>query len=281
MEELESSSALTGQIVAVPESRQLDILEDLLVNRGAAVLRVPLVSILDAPDPEPILRWLDAFIDESWDYFVILTGEGLRRLRGAAQRHDREEAFISALQRTRTICRGPKPGRALKEIDLKPDLLGKAPTTPGVIEALDELDLKDKKVAVQLYGEEPNLLLIDYLRARGAIVSAVAPYVYAPNTHEEKVVELIHALARGEVSMMTFTSQPQFTRLLDVARANAIEEVLFSGLARVTVAAVGPVVGDQLKAAGVKVAVMPESLFFMKPMVTELVRLIKAKELNT
>lgn len=275
MEELESSSALAGEIVAVPESRQLDILEELLVNRGAAVVRVPLVAILDAPDPVPIIGWLDAFIHEPSDYFVILTGEGLRRLRGVAQRHDREEAFIAALQRTCTICRGPKPGRALKEIDLKPDLLGKAPTTSGVIEALDELDIDGKRVAVQLYGEEPNLLLIDYLRGRGAIVSAVAPYVYASHIHEDKVVELIHTLARGEISMMTFTSQPQFTRLLEVARKHDIEEVLFSGLARVAVAAVGPVVGDQLTAAGVKVAVMPESLFFMKPMVTELVRLAR------
>lgn len=277
MEITESATALAGETVAVPESRQLDILEDLLVRRGAHVLRVPLVAILDAPDPIPVLQWLDNFIAKPADYLVVLTGEGLRRLRALAQRHGREEAFIASLRRTCTVCRGPKPGRALKEMDLKPDLLGKAPTTPGVIEALDEIALAGKRVAVQLYGEEPNLLLIDYLRGRGAEVSAVAPYVYAPDTHEDKVVALIHALARGDVTMMTFTSQPQFTRLLDVARRHGLEDLLLAGLSRVAVAAVGPVVGDQLEAAGVRVAVMPESQFFMKPMVTELVRLVRAR----
>ena len=264
-------------MVAVPESRQLDILEDLLVRRGARVLRVPLVAILDAPDPAPILRWIDAFIAAPAEYLVVLTGEGLRRLRSLAQRHGREEAFIAALQRTTTVCRGPKPGRALKEMDIKPDLLGKAPTTPGVIEALEELELAGRHVAVQLYGEEPNLLLMDYLRGRGAIVSSVAPYVYAPHTHEEKVVELLHSLVRGDVTMMTFTSQPQYTRLVEVARSHGIEDVLQAGLARVAVAAVGPVVGDQLSAAGIRVSVMPESQFFMKPMVTELVKLARAQ----
>ncbi len=277
MEDLDTSNALAGQVVAVPESRQLDILEDLLLRRGAQVIRVPLVAILDAPDPAPVLRWLDEFIAAPPDYFVILTGEGLRRLLALAQRHARDADFVAALQATTTVCRGPKPGRALKEIDLKPAVLGKAPTTPGVIEALQEIALEGRRVAVQLYGEEPNLLLMDYLRSRGANVCAVAPYIYAPQTHETQVVELIHALARGEISVITFTSQPQFTRLQDVARTHGLEAELQAGLQHVVVAAVGPVVGDQLQAAGVPVSVMPDTQFFMKPMVTALVRLVRER----
>lgn len=274
-DEFESSNALTGQVVAVPESRQLDILEDLLLRRGAKVLRVPLVSILDAPDPVPIEGWLRGFIASPPDYLILLTGEGLRRLCGVAQRCGCLQEFVASLGVVCKICRGPKPGRALKELDLKPDMLGKKPTTQGIIAALDELDLKGKRVAVQLYGEEPNLLLVDYLQGRGAIVSVVAPYIYAPNSDEEKVVELINDLASGRITMMTFTSQPQFIRLQEVARKAGIEERLHAGLAQVSVAAVGPVVADQLRAAGIAVAVMPESLFFMKPMVTELVKLAR------
>ncbi|MES3006165.1 MAG: uroporphyrinogen-III synthase [Pseudomonadota bacterium] len=273
----ESAVSLAGQVVAVPESRQLDILADLLVARGAEVMRVPLVAILDAVDQEVIANWLHQFIAAPGDYLVVLTGEGLRRLSAAAERQGCQAQFIAALDKVCKICRGPKPGRTLKEMGLKPDLLGKAPTTPGIIEALDELDLQGKQVAVQLYGEEPNLLLIDYLHARDAIVSTVAPYIYAPDSDEEKVLELIELLYTGRVTMMTFTSQPQFLRLLEVARKAGIEERLYAGLARVKIAAVGPVVADQLRGAGVAVAVMPESLFFMKPMVTELVRLAKAE----
>jgi len=268
-------SALAGQIVAVPESRQLDILAQLLVKRGAAVRRVPLVSILDAPDPVPVLTWLRAFIASPPDYLIVLTGEGLRRLHALAQRNDIETPFIAALASVITVCRGPKPGRALKELGLKPSLLGKAPTTQGIIETLDELSLDAKRVAVQLYGEEPNRLLMDYLQGRGAHALAVAPYIYAPNSDEDKVLALINDLVAGRITMMCFTSQPQYKRLLDVAKRHQCEALLHEGLAKVSIAAVGPIVAEQLQQAGVSVSVMPESSFFMKPMVTELVKLAR------
>lgn len=266
--------ALAGQVVAVPESRQLDILAQLLIKRGAQVRRVPLVSILDAPDAAPVQRWLQDFVREVPDFFILLTGEGLRRLLGFAQRHNIEEEFIGALGRVHKVCRGPKPGRVLKELGLQPERLGKAPTTAGIIAALDELDLEGKRVAVQLYGEEPNLLLMDYLAQRGAKAMPVAPYVYAPRSDEGKVLALIEELAQGKITMMTFTSQPQYSRLAAVAKRHGCEAQLREGLARVHVAAIGPIVAEQLKKAGVQIAVMPESAFYMKPMVTALSKLL-------
>ena len=273
-EELEGG--LEGQVVAVPESRQLDILSDLLQRRGAQVLRVPLVSILDAPDPAPVERWLQEFITEPHDHFIILTGEGLRRLQGFAERAGMLAGYTGALAKVHKVCRGPKPGRVLREMDLKPDLLGKAPTTAGIIEALEDLELSGRRVAVQLYGEDPNQLLMDYLSERGARVSVVAPYIYAPNADEKKVVDLLERLREGSVTMMTFTSQPQLKRMQDVANRTGSAEELIASLNRIKVAAVGPVVAEQLREAGIQVAVMPESLYFMKPMVTELVRLARS-----
>ena len=46
---------LPGILVAVLESRQLDTMAVLLENRGADVLRVPLVAIHDAHNPAPVL----------------------------------------------------------------------------------------------------------------------------------------------------------------------------------------------------------------------------------
>lgn len=277
LEEVELNQSLNGNVVAVPESRQLDVLADLLKRRGAEVLRIPLVTILDAPEQAPVERWLHQFITVPHDYFIVLTGEGLRRLRMVAERNSCSDEFVAALVEVCKICRGPKPGRVLKEMGLKPDMLGTAPTTPGIIAALDPLDLNGKRVAVQLYGENPNELLIDYLHERGAIISVVAPYIYAPDADEDKVARFISSLADGEINMMTFTSQPQLTRLQDVARKHNLEVQLAEGLSRIKVAAVGPIVADQLRAAGVTVAVVPESLFFMKPMVTALVRLVRSE----
>ena len=46
----ESERVLAGKVVAVPEARQLDVLANLLERRGAAVLRCPLVGIVDSRD---------------------------------------------------------------------------------------------------------------------------------------------------------------------------------------------------------------------------------------
>ena len=54
--------SLTGRVVAVPEARELDVFANLLERRGAIALRCPLVAICDAPDPAPVLEWLEWFL---------------------------------------------------------------------------------------------------------------------------------------------------------------------------------------------------------------------------
>ena len=76
-----------GRRIALPETRQLDVLAGLFERRGAEVVRCPLVSIHDAPDQEPIRQWLERFLGETPPGdLVLLTGEGVKRLHAAAER---------------------------------------------------------------------------------------------------------------------------------------------------------------------------------------------------
>jgi uroporphyrinogen-III synthase len=177
---------------------------------------------------------------------------------------------VQALAGLRKITRGPKPARALRDIGLKPDLAASEPTTEGIIRDLQSLDLRGRRVGVQLYGTDPNRRLLDFLQAAGASAFPVAPYVYADAADDARVRELIAQLAAGAVDAIAFTSQPQVRRLFDVARANALEAQLRAGFERTTVAAVGPVVAQQLREAGVRVDLMPADSFFLKPLVNEL-----------
>lgn len=266
------ATSLHGRRIAVPEARQLGILVELLRNRGAEVFEIPLVAILDAPDPAPVLAWLERFVRQPPDLFILLTGEGLKRLLALAGRHGREETFVAALQRVTKLSRGPKPERVLRMLGLQSDLHAVEPTTAGIIASLATHELAGRRVAVQLYGEEPNLPLIDFLHAKGAAVDTVAPYIYASREDEAKVVQFIEALHAGKIDAVTFTSQPQYKRLLDVAKAHGLEAQLREGLQRTLLAAVGPLVAQQLRDAGLTAAVMPEKTWFMKPLVTALMR---------
>jgi uroporphyrinogen-III synthase len=272
------SSKMSGKCIAVPESRQLDIMANLFERRGAEVFRIPLVLIHDAPDSEPILDWIRGFISNPPALFIILTGEGVKRLLALAERSGLHEAFVEALKSTPLLCRGPKPGRALKEISLKEGLRASTPTTEGVIDALQALEIDGKDIAVQLYGEDPNTLLMDYLVNRKGRINTVAPYIYAEDAEEGKVLELIALLAKNKIDAITFTSQPQFRRLNQVAKKHALSDDLYKGLQNCCVAAVGPVVRDQLQRNDVRVDIMPDQAFFMKPLVTEVLRYFNTAE---
>lgn len=265
-EQTSIDSALNGKLVAVPEARQLDVFCGLLERRGATVLRCPLVAIKDAPDPQPVLQWIEAFNAGQCNELILLTGEGLRRLLACIDRHRPEwrAAFVSRLAQVPTLTRGPKPARALRELGLQPTHSAVQPTTTGVIETLRGLDLHGHCVGVQLYGAEPNLPLIDYLRSVGAQPLPVSPYVYTDAVDDAQVHDLIKRMATGEVDIIAFTSMAQISRLFTVGDADALQ----AAFARVQVAAVGPVVRDALARQGVIANCMPEDSFFMKPLVT-------------
>lgn len=263
-----SDATLSGRVIAIPETRELDVFAAMLERRGATVLRCPLVAILDAPDPAPVLAWIREFSAGSCDDLILLTGEGLRRLLGCIDRHAPElrAAFVDRLAGVRKITRGPKPARALRELGLKPELAADVPTTAGVIAALASFDLKGRRVGVQLYGTDPNAPLMEFLRQAGAEPVPVAPYVYADKAADEAVLCLLTRLAGGTVDAIAFTSTPQVTRLFSVADAATVQ----AALARTLVAAVGPVVAETLAARGIHAQITPTESFFLKPLTTAL-----------
>jgi len=269
---------LQDRRIAVPESRQLDLFAQMLESRGAEVLRCPLVDIRDAPDPAPVEAWLEGFSGGRCDDLILLTGEGLRRLLGAAERAGGglRERFVARLAETRTITRGPKPARALRDIDLRSDLPAAAPTTDGVIETLSSENLAGRRVGVQLYGTDPNEKLIGFLEQAGAEPDPVAPYVYADQTEDAQVIDLIETLAGGHVDAIAFTSSPQVRRLFSVARKHAREDALQAALDGMIVAAVGPIVADALSKRDITVDLMPDSSYFMKPLVRALAQSLGA-----
>jgi uroporphyrinogen-III synthase len=259
---------LAGRTIAVPETRELEVFATLLERRGATVLRCPLVLIRDAPDPQPVLEFARAFAQGGFDDLILTTGEGLRRIVSCIERHepDLRAGFLAALAAVRKITRGPKPARALRELSLKADLPAREPTTAGIIASLGDQPLAGRRVAVQLYGTEPNLPLTEFLESAGATVTTVAPYVYADAADDAAVRALITRLGSGAVDAIAFTSTPQVERLFALAPQAQVQ----AALAHTLVAAVGPVVAETLKKHGIAARLMPAESFFLKPLTAAL-----------
>jgi uroporphyrinogen-III synthase len=273
----DSDRVLVGKVVAGPEARQLDVLAGLLERRGASVLRCPLVGINDAPDPKPVVAWIKRLIALPTDLVVFYTGEGIERLLACARAARLESEFVTALARTPKLTRGPKPKRALSRLALTPEHVASEPTTAGLVATAEAIARRLKRVAIQLYSEDQDRRLIEHFQQRGIEPDCVAPYVYASAADDERVADLIRQLADGRVTAIAFTSKAQVKRLLKLAQQRQLEPQLRSGLDRTRVAAVGPVVADELAAAGFRVDTSPTESYSMKPLVTSLCELLGEK----
>jgi uroporphyrinogen-III synthase len=260
---------LNGYRILILETREEAQFSRLLTEQGADVLQCPMFAIHDAPDPAPIEAWIRRFIEKPCDDLVLMTGEGLRRLMKVVRRIGVEQEFVAALEKTRKFARGPKPGRALREIGLEPQVTTEKPTSEGIAEMLARVDLNDHRVGLQLYPDKDHSVLIGAITAQGAEVDTVLPYAYNAQAAETNIITAIDEMAEGRIDAIALTNLGQVRRLIEVARASGCEAKLRKGLARTPVASVGPVVSDELKSHGLRTDISPANdAFFMKPLIS-------------
>src|SRR3982751_3971677 len=137
---------LNGYRILILETREEAQFSRLLTEQGADVLQCPMFTIHDAPDSAPVEAWIRRFIEKPFDDLVLTTGEGLSRLMKLARRLGLEQDFVAALGKARKFARGPKPGRALREIGLEPQVTTEKPTSEGIVEMLSRVDLKSRRL---------------------------------------------------------------------------------------------------------------------------------------
>src|SRR6202790_3506552 len=159
---------LNGYRILILETREEAQFSRLLAEQGADVLQCPMFTIRDAPDSAPIEAWIRRFIDKPFDDLVLMTGEGLRRLMKPARRIGIDQNFVAARGKARKFARGQKPGRALREIGLEPQVTTEKPTSEGIAEMLSLVDLGGTRVGFTLYPHKDHSALIGAITAQGA-----------------------------------------------------------------------------------------------------------------
>jgi uroporphyrinogen-III synthase len=260
---------LSGYRILILETREEAQFSRLLTEQGADVLQCPMFEIHDAPDPAPVEAWIRRFIDKPFDDLVLMTGEGLRRLLKLARLTGLDIDFVAAVGKARTFARGPKPGRALREIGLEPSVTTEKPTSDGVAEMLSRIDLRGHRLGLQLYPDKDHGALIGAIKAQGAEIDTVLPYVYDAKAADANIVTAIEEMAQGRIDAIALTNLGQVRRLVEVARTRGQEERLREGLAKTPIASVGPAVSDELKSLGLRTDIYPANdAFFMKPLIS-------------
>lgn len=269
---------LNGYRILILETREEAQFSKLLAEQGADVVQCPMFTIHDAPDPAPIEAWIRRAIDRPFDDLVLMTGEGLRRIMKLARTRGLDQALVAALAKSRKFTRGPKPGKALREISLEAQQTTEKPTTEGVIEMLGKLDLKGRRLGLQLYPDKDHSPLTGALSAQGAEVDTVLPYVYDSKAADANIVAAIDDMAEGRIDSIALTNLGQVRRLIEAAKAHGSEAKLRAGLERTLIASVGPAVSGELAAHGLRTDIAPaEDAYFMRPLISAMAAALAEK----
>src|SRR6201987_1514067 len=267
---------LNGYRILILETREEAQFSRLLAEQGADALHCPMFEINDAPDPAPVESWIRRFIAKPFDDLVLMTGEGLRRLMKVARNAHLEADFVRAIGKARKFARGPKPGRALREIGLEPEVTTEKPTSEGIAEMLSRVDLRGHRVGLQLYPDKDHSALVGAITAQGADVDTVLPYVYDAKAAEANIVTAIDEMAEGRIDAIAVTNLGQVRRLVETARAKGCEARLRQGLDKTLIASVGPAVSDEPRSHGLRTDIYPaHDAYFMKPLISAMAQCLR------
>lgn len=249
---------LEGVTVGLFETRRQRELSAMFAARGASTVACPLIFPESQGLEEPVRRFVEQAIGGSFAAVIFYTGIGITAVLDAAKQLDKYEALKDALARVTLIARGPKGKGALQRHSLAPNFLADPPTTEGLVQLVNQLDLKGKRVAVALAGDQPNSALADAIERRGGEIYQFAPYHYRLPDDLGDIGAFIQKVLAGEIQWLVFTTPPQVTILLDAARTLGVGQKLLEAMnSSARVAAVGSVTAGTLGRCGVRVAARP------------------------
>jgi uroporphyrinogen-III synthase len=249
-----SSPQFNGLCVLTLESRRAAEQATLISRFDGRPLVAPSVRELPLDADTRASDFVDALVARQFDCVIFLTGVGARALLGVATGRQAKDAFVSALRQTRVVARGPKPVTVMRELSVPVWMVAPEPNTWRELLAeidarADEFTLSGARIAVQEYGV-PNPELLQALRERGAIVTAVAAYRWALPEDLEPLRQAVSAIEHGKVDVVVLTSGVQLTHLWVVAQQLGKEASLRQGLERTVIASIGPTCTAEIRRHG-------------------------------
>jgi uroporphyrinogen-III synthase len=244
---------LQGKVVAFLEGRRTTELADLIQRHNGVPFAAPCLREVHRPDAPELQASVARVCDSDVGVAIFLTGVGTATVFDAARLMGREADLRRRLASAIVVVRGPKPTAVLRKLEVRIDVTAPPPNTSAeVLAALGGTDLKNRIVAVQLYGE-PNPELSRELRARGAEVLELSPYVWDRPVDPGPILRLLASLDRHEVDALLVTSQAQVENLFGVARDHGRTPAL----EHVAVGVQGPVAEAALERHGLHAAFRP------------------------
>ncbi|WP_394842391.1 uroporphyrinogen-III synthase [Pendulispora brunnea] len=216
--------------------------------RGADAIAQPVIEIHPPPDPAPMQRALGR-LSEDYDFVAFTSENGVERAWDELVRQGKDARAFGKVQ---IAAIGPGTAAALERRGLRADLVAKEfrgeSLAEGLISRAAAMPLPRILIARALVARDA---LPEALRAAGWQVEVV-PLYETRSPAPENVANLARKLEDGAIDAVTFTSKSTVDNLC-TALGNEDASRL---LAKLKVAAIGPITREAAEARGVRVDVM-------------------------
>ena len=212
---------LVGFRIGVTSDRRSGDLIAALERRGAEVLHAPTLRIVPAAQDARLVEDTERIIAARPDLLLATTAYGMRGWFEAADAAGLGARLVQVLGESRILVRGPKARGALRAGGLSDSGMSAEETTASLVDQVIAEGADGRTVAVQLHGfvDEEQL---DRLRAAGASVITVAPYLWTTPAEPQRVSRMLDAIAARSLDAVTFTSAPAAEALLVAAQDRGV-----------------------------------------------------------
>ncbi|MHA6481426.1 uroporphyrinogen-III synthase [Paenibacillus sp. strain BS8-2] len=250
------TARLEGIRIAITGPRKAEEIGRMIAKFGGDTLVRPAQGTVFLDDTM-IEQQLRDLIEQPADWLLLTTGVGTEALLQTAERLGLSEPFVEALGQMNVGARGYKTVNVLRKLGVTPLIRDNDGTTAGMLEEMRDIDLRGKRVVLQLYGD-PAPKITAKLLERGAICEELLPYRHVPPIGDS-VEQLIDEALQGAVHAIAFTSTVQVRCVLHIADTLGKRQALLDAFGdSVLAVAVGKVTAEALSEEGVERVLYPE-----------------------
>ncbi|PQO37084.1 uroporphyrinogen decarboxylase [Blastopirellula marina] len=255
----ENGKNFAGLNVASFESRRGKEMAMIIEKFGGVPHVSPSMREVPLEDNQPAIDFANRVITGQIDIVIFMTGVGFNHLLAAIDRKVDKQRFLDALSDITTICRGPKPVAAMREVNLTPTIKVPEPNTwRDILQTIDtEIHIANQTLVVQEYGVT-NASLVAGLEARGANVETLHVYDWDLPEDIGPLAANIQKMIDGKIDVSLFTSANQLNHVLKLAQRQGQLEAFSSALRGTVICSVGPTMSERLRDLGYPVDVEPE-----------------------
>ena len=247
---------LDHKCIALLGTRKIDEQTNIINQLGGTALHRPAQGTVFF-DSSFIGTEIKEIVSGKFEWIIFTTGIGIEKLFEVAKEMDYEEELQAALEKMNIAIRGYKSANSLKKRGLVPIVRDDDGSISGLIRQMQTYHLKDKTVAVQLYGD-PAVELMNWLKEQQANYQEIIPYQHIP-PKKDILEQLMHEILTNEVHAVSFTSIQQVRFLFKLAvERNQKFELLNAFENHVLALPVGKVTGKALQDRGVKRMIIPQ-----------------------